>query len=47
VTNDGTIIRYDNFPDHPNAAIHHKHLPDGTVEAVDFTGLRSLFAAFN
>ena len=45
-TDDGTIIRYDNFPDHPNAAIHHKHLPDGTVEAVEFTGLRPLFAAF-
>ncbi|TQQ82224.1 toxin-antitoxin system TumE family protein [Halonotius roseus] len=45
-TDDGTIIRYDNFPDHPNAAIHHKHLPDGTVKAVDFTGLRPLFAAF-
>jgi len=43
---DGTIIRYDNFPDHPNAAIHHKHLPDGTVEAVEFTGLRPLFEVF-
>jgi hypothetical protein len=28
-TTDGeTIIRYDNSPDHPNAAHHHKHRSD-------------------
>jgi len=43
---DGTIIRYDNFPDHPNAPIHHKHLPDGTVDPVEFTGVRPLFEQF-
>ncbi|MEF8830121.1 MAG: DUF6516 family protein [Halobacteriales archaeon] len=25
-----TIVRYDNFLDHPGAAHHHMHLPDGT-----------------
>lgn len=43
---DGTIIRYDNFPDHPNASIHHKHLADGSVDPVDFDGLRPLFERF-
>lgn len=41
-----TIVRYDNFPDHPEVAHHHKHLADGTVEAVDFDGLRPLFEEF-
>lgn len=41
-----TIIRYDNFPDHPGAAHHHKHCPDGTVEDVDFEGLAALFRRF-
>ncbi len=41
-----TILRYDNFPDHPGAAHHHKHRADGTVVDVDFEGLRPLFARF-
>jgi hypothetical protein len=41
-----TIIRYDNFPDHPDAANHHKHRVDGTVEEVDFEGVRPLFRRF-
>lgn len=46
-TNDGkTIVRYDNFPDHPDAARHHKHLPNGDVEDVDFTGLEALYDRF-
>lgn len=43
---DGTIIRYDNFPDHPEAPNHHKHLPDGSVEGVEFPGLRRLAERF-
>jgi len=34
-----TIIRYDNFPDHPDASHHHKHLADGRVDDVEFNGL--------
>ena len=30
-----TIVRYDNFPDHPGAAHHHKHRSDGSVEDID------------
>lgn len=41
-----TIVRYDNFPDHPDAAPHHKHLPDDDVEDVDFTGLEALYDRF-
>ncbi len=41
-----TIVRYDNFPDHPGAALHHKHTPDGRVENVDFPGLEALYERF-
>lgn len=46
-TTDGeTIVRYDNFPDHPDAAYHHKHLADGGVEDIDFPGLEALYDRF-
>ena len=41
-----TIFRYDNFPDHPGAAHHHKHTREGAVEAVDFTGILPLYRQF-
>jgi hypothetical protein len=41
-----TIIRYDNFSDHPDAAHHHKHCADGTVVDVEFDGLQPLFQRF-
>lgn len=41
-----TVIRYDNFPDHPGAPNHHKHTADGSVENVDFGGVRPLFDRF-
>lgn len=41
-----TIIRYDNFPDHPGVAHHHKHHADGTVEDIEFDGLRPRFERF-
>ncbi|WP_256684603.1 toxin-antitoxin system TumE family protein [Halococcus qingdaonensis] len=41
-----TIIRYDNFPDHPGAAKHHKHVGEEEVEDVEFRGLSSLFRRF-
>lgn len=41
-----TLVRYDNFPDHPGAAHHHVHRADGTVEDVDYEGLRPLFERF-
>lgn len=41
-----TILRYDNFPDHPGVAHHHKHTVNGDVEAVEFEGLRPLYERF-
>lgn len=45
-TDGETIIRYDNFPDHPGAALHHKHHSDGSVEDIEFPGLEPLFDRF-
>lgn len=41
-----TIDRYDNFPDHPDAARHHKHTVDGDVEDVEFESLGAVFDRF-
>jgi hypothetical protein len=41
-----TIIRYDNSPDHPDAAHHHKHTSNGTVVDVAFDSLRGLYETF-
>lgn len=41
-----TIFRYDNFPDHPGAAHHHKHTADGDVEDVEFDSLGDLYTRF-
>lgn len=39
-----TIIRFDNFPDHPDASPH--HTVDGEVEDVTFDSLRDLYDQF-
>ena len=41
-----TIVRYDNVPDHPDAAHHHKHTAEGAVRDVEFAGLGPLFERF-
>lgn len=41
-----TIIRYDNFPDHPNAAHHHKHTEAGEVVDIKFDDIESLYERF-
>ncbi|EMA06720.1 hypothetical protein SAMN05443574_105148 [Haloarcula vallismortis] len=41
-----TVVRYDNFPDHPDAAHHHKHRADGTVTDIEFDGIQTLFQRF-
>ncbi|WP_254525005.1 toxin-antitoxin system TumE family protein [Natrinema caseinilyticum] len=43
-----TILRYDNFPDHPDVDIHHRHQSDdpADVERVDYPGLESLYKRF-
>lgn len=42
----GTRFRYDNFPDHPEATMHHKHTVDGDTEDIEFHGLEALFDRF-
>lgn len=42
---EGTIVRYDNFPDHPGAPLHHKHV-GADIEPVDFPGLWLLYQRF-
>jgi hypothetical protein len=41
-----TVVRYDNFPDHPDAPNHHRHDEDGAVEGIDFDGLAPLYERF-
>ena len=45
-TDGNTIIRYDNFPDHPGASHHHKHCADGSVIDVEFPVLLDLYDRF-
>jgi hypothetical protein len=41
-----TVFRYDNFPDHPGAAHHHKHTRDGRVVTIEFEGVLALYQRF-
>lgn len=41
-----TILRYDNFPDHPGASRHHVHEVDGSVRSVSFDNLEAHFRQF-
>lgn len=41
-----TIVRYDNVPNHPGAARHHKHTANGSVEDVAFGSIRDLYERF-
>jgi len=34
-----TLLRFDNFPFHPEVDRHHVHTPNGAVESVEFEGL--------
>ena len=44
--NGDTIVRYDNFPDHPGAPHHHAHKPDGSVDGIEFDGVAVLYRRF-
>jgi hypothetical protein len=35
-----TLLRFDNFPDHPGVGRHHYHTPDGVYDDTEYTGLR-------
>ena len=42
MTDDGrTLLRFDNFPDHPNVTRHHYHTPDGVNDDIEYTGLKA------
>ncbi|MFB6139203.1 MAG: DUF6516 family protein [Halosimplex sp.] len=41
-----TVVRYDNFPDHPDAPDHHRHDEDGTIEGIEFEGVAPLYERF-
>lgn len=45
-TDGATLLRFDNFPDHPDADRHHCHTADGVHDDVEFTGLREHARAF-
>jgi hypothetical protein len=34
-----TLLRFDNFPEHPGVGRHHYHTPDGVHDDITFTGL--------
>ena len=40
-----TIIRYDNFPDHPDAGHHHRHTSEGVAD-IGFDGLLTHYQRF-
>ncbi|MEY7852050.1 DUF6516 family protein [Natrarchaeobius sp. A-rgal3] len=35
-----TLLRFDNFPDHPNVDRHHYHTPTSVEDDVEYTGLK-------
>ena len=34
-----TVLRFDNFPDHPGVGRHHYHTPDGVYDDIEYTTL--------
>lgn len=43
---DDLLLRYDNFPHHPDVDRHHYHTPDGVFTDVEFDDLESHIEAF-
>lgn len=41
-----TLLRFDNAPYHLDVGRHHRHTPEGDVEAVEFTSLTALIERF-
>lgn len=35
-----TLLRFDNFPDHPNVDRHHYHTPTGVYDNITYTNLQ-------
>lgn len=41
-----TLLRFDNFPDHPNVDRHHYHTPTGVDDDIEYIGLRDHVRTF-
>lgn len=41
-----TLLRFDNFPNHPGVGRHHYHTPDGVFDDVEYTSLRDHIQSF-
>lgn len=41
-----TLLRFDNSPYHVDVGRHHRHTPEGNIEALEYTGLPDLIAQF-
>jgi hypothetical protein len=35
-----TMLRFDNYPNHPGVDRHHYHTPDGVYDDIEYTGLK-------
>jgi len=47
MTEDGrTLLRFDNFPDHPGVDRHHYHTPDGVYDDLTYTTLKDHIQTF-
>ena len=42
-----TILRFDNFPEHPGVDRHHYHTPDGVFDDIEYTGLAAHVRLFH
>jgi hypothetical protein len=42
-----TLLRFDNFPDHPRVDRHHYHTPDGVYDDIEYTGLKAHVQKFH
>jgi len=41
-----TLLRFDNFPDHPGVDRHHYQTTDGVYDDIEYTGLKDHAQAF-
>jgi len=42
-----TLLRSDNFPDHPDVDRHHYHTPEGVSDDIEYTGLTDHIRQFH
>ncbi|PSP37241.1 hypothetical protein BRD20_10425 [Halobacteriales archaeon SW_8_65_20] len=42
-----TVLRFDNFPDHPDVDQHHYHTTDGVYDDIEYTDLETHIRTFH